>query len=951
MIHRLVLKSVLGVVRFPKITLAISMLMVAICIMLGALRLKVSTDQNELFSPDIPFFSDYLYFIREFPENEAIYVVLRADNPKSPPPAEIWSALADDIVARLRKMPESVSNVYARIPTEQLGSQGLLFAPWREVRETHVTVQKDFVRLVRFFGQQDAGLSGVEAFGLKFLGETRTEQFVRGLATQKPTAEMADFVRLMTESWVAALKYPPEQWSIGGEKGARPDLQSLEPMTDPSRKGYQYIRDQAVAGEHLLLINVYQNRDYGSMDGVSASVEAIRAATNEIAAAYPEFKVALTGRPVLEADEIRTADADTRRAEIIALSVVFVALTLTFISWYDLRQARGARAKMRVLWRGIWLTVAAEVSLAAGIAWTFGWATLTVGRLNLLSTVFVLALIGIGMDYFIQILTRYRQEIGRYKRPEAIWARVFRYVHGPIFTACLGASGAFLVSALTHFRGASELGIIAGGGLLLVLLSGYTVLPAILVLLPVTRPEIPHHRRYPSAEKAHKHRRWQTLILPATYVSAAIVAFAVAMPPRFNPDLISLQAQGLESVDLVRHLPTWSAVVLSKDLDALRPIRDKILREAKYVADTDSLLDAEDKQKWLAQNPVADPPVNWYRPGNIAASAGDQWALVVRDLLKTWRAKIKNDSPADLQAAIAKLSAAADEFASQVDQQKKSDRVAIATRLTRWQQDFVDLLKENLGYLAPGPLNAAALPVELRGHYVSADGVYALYINPKEDLWDTQALGRFSEELKQLVPPQKGIVLTGIAPQVNDSTHEIQKAFLLATLYALGLIVLLVLIDLRSITQTLLAVSVLAFGLPVLLLAMKLLGVSWNYANFFGLPILIGAGHEYGVFMIHRYREVLHNPRRVWGVWDVSDRALLTCAFVTSASFGFLAFAGHRGLRSLGLVMCLGCMAIYLATFLVQRPLLRWRLGRKNVYQQEGAENRGEGTGKIISPK
>ena len=39
---------------------------------------------------------------------------------------------------------------------------------------------------------------------------------------------------------------------------------------------------------------------------------------------------------------------------------------------------------------------------------------LTMGRLNLLSLVFVIALIGIGMDYLIQILTRYRFEKKRY---------------------------------------------------------------------------------------------------------------------------------------------------------------------------------------------------------------------------------------------------------------------------------------------------------------------------------------------------------------------------------------------------------------------------------------------------------------------------------------------------------------------------------------------------------
>src|SRR4029079_15553346 len=107
--------------------------------------------------------------------------------------------------------------------------------------------------------------------------------------------------------------------------------------------------------------------------------------------------------------------------------------------------------------------------------WAFGWAALAVGQLNLLSIVFLLALIGIGMDYLVQILTRYRQEVARRSDAEHVWVGVFHHVALPINTACVGAAGAFLVSMLTQFRGAAQLGIIAGGGLLLCLLAGYVI--------------------------------------------------------------------------------------------------------------------------------------------------------------------------------------------------------------------------------------------------------------------------------------------------------------------------------------------------------------------------------------------------------------------------------------------------------------------------------------------
>ena len=72
-------------------------------------------------------------------------------------------------------------------------------------------------------------------------------------------------------------------------------------------------------------------------------------------------------------------------------------------------------------------------------------------------------------------------------------------------------------------------------------------------------------------------------------------------------------------------------------------------------------------------------------------------------------------------------------------------------------------------------------------------------------------------------------------------------------------------------------------------------------------------------------------------MWDVSDRALLLCGIVTSASFGFMMRAEHHGLQSLGWVMAVGTACIYLAAVVVLRPILTWRLKNKRVYHQNGA--------------
>jgi len=67
---------------------------------------------------------------------------------------------------------------------------------------------------------------------------------------------------------------------------------------------------------------------YTSLTAISETVEAIRAAVREAAKPFGEFRVGVTGRPALEADEMRTTDIDSNRSEVIALIAVFIGLVV-----------------------------------------------------------------------------------------------------------------------------------------------------------------------------------------------------------------------------------------------------------------------------------------------------------------------------------------------------------------------------------------------------------------------------------------------------------------------------------------------------------------------------------------------------------------------------------------------------------------------------------------------
>src|SRR2546421_8640897 len=103
-VQRRILKLVLAVVRRPKLTLAISAIVLAACVAAAIATLRISTDQNKLFSEKVPFFRDFLHFIHIFPENEALYVLIQPKNSAYVPPTARWTDFADAVTDKLRAM-------------------------------------------------------------------------------------------------------------------------------------------------------------------------------------------------------------------------------------------------------------------------------------------------------------------------------------------------------------------------------------------------------------------------------------------------------------------------------------------------------------------------------------------------------------------------------------------------------------------------------------------------------------------------------------------------------------------------------------------------------------------------------------------------------------------------------------------------------------------------------
>jgi predicted RND superfamily exporter protein len=110
---------------------------------------------------------------------------------------------------------------------------------------------------------------------------------------------------------------------------------------------------------------------------------------------------------------------------------------------------------------------------------------------------------------------------------------------------------------------------------------------------------------------------------------------------------------------------------------------------------------------------------------------------------------------------------------------------------------------------------------------------------------------------------------------------------------------------------------------------MVLLGLSMNFFNVFVTAMIIGVGVDYGVHMIHRYREERSGGReRLETGLTQTGKAVVLAALANVVGFGSLAWSSYPGIQSIGYVAVMGSSSSALVALTVLPAYLAIRLER-----------------------
>jgi predicted RND superfamily exporter protein len=266
----------------------------------------------------------------------------------------------------------------------------------------------------------------------------------------------ADFDKLLSST--DALVY-------GGKTGGFLDL-GLGDATDEAgrvadaREFFQYLKKEYLEGrpnstpktrhyyvsedDHYAVLWIKPSFDSENLKLSETLISGVEDKAREVLGADTPFQV--WGRSYNHVHDTRQIQKDIAKTSWIGFGIIFLVL---------IGGLGGVRAAL--------LTIVC-VNLAMG--WVLGFTGLFIGRVNIVTSFLLAILGGLGVEYGIHYIRRYYQERAAGLNKEQATEVSYFQMSRALLSAALTSGGAFLILSLSDFRGFSEMGIIAGFGIL-----------------------------------------------------------------------------------------------------------------------------------------------------------------------------------------------------------------------------------------------------------------------------------------------------------------------------------------------------------------------------------------------------------------------------------------------------------------------------------------------------
>jgi uncharacterized protein len=815
---------------------------------------EINTDINTLISPNLDWRKRDVQFDTAFDRDRTILAVVEAPTP------ELTNSASSALYQKLSGDKQHFEAIQPLGSGEFFEKNGLLFLSTEEV--------------ARFTSQFGSAAPLIEIMagdpsirGLTGALETALAGVKRGQikldSTERPFNQIAQTVEDVLKNGNATFSWR--------------ELVSEKPLTDADRRAF---------------IEFKPILDFNALEPGKDATDAIRQAAADLnLEGQYGARVRLTGPVPIANEEFATV------ADGAVVNGIGTTLVVLFILWMALHSAKIISAVFANLFIGLSITTAIGLKM--------------VGSLNLLSIAFAVLFVGLGVDFGIQFSVRYRSERFKGNDLKTALAKAAERSAVPLSLAAMATASGFMSFLPTDYKGVSELGEIAGVGMLVAFLTSITVLPALLSLLNPPGEDEPVGYAFlaPVDHFLEKHR---VIVVGGTLlVAAAGLPLLYFLHFDFNPmHLRNPNAESIATFLDLRKDPNTGAnainVMTNSEADA-KKIEAKLsqLPEVLNVVSLDSFVpeDQPEKLKLIAQgakvlNPMLNPESVDEAPSdteNVDALKGSAESL----------RKTAGDAKGPGAVASRRL---ADDLSRLADSNEATRQKTQAIFVTPLKV-VLDQLKNSL---QARPVSLNTLPADLVSGWKTKEGLMRVEAEPRGDPNDNDTLRKFAAAVLAAEPTAIGGPVS-----ILKSGDTVVKAFIHAGFWALLVIGLLLWITLRRITDVLLTLVPLLVAGAVTLEICVLIDMPLNFANIVALPLLLGVGVAFKIYYITAWRSGRTNLLQ-----SSLTRAIFFSALTTATAFGSLWLSSHPGTASMGKLLALSLVTTLAAVLLFQPALM-----------------------------
>ena len=815
---------------------------------------RMTTDINQLISPNISWRQREAEMEKAFPHFELIVAAINA------PTQELVEAAANALAQRLSQQKDLFRTIDQPKGGKFFAQNGLLFQSTADLK-SQMDMLTQAQRLVQVLAG-DPSLRGVIQtlqFGLLGVqgGQITLDAMTWPLTQAADTIEKVNAGQPTNFSWYALVQgHPP------------------------------------TSGDLLRFLEIRAVLDYSELEPGRRATDAVRQAAVDldIAGKY-QAQLRLTG-PVPMADEEFSTIKEN--AELNATVTITIVL---FILWLALRWVR--------------IILAVFVCVAVGLAMTAAVGMLLVGTLNLISVYFAVLFVGLGVDFGIQFSVRYRAERHDVDEVHEALLQTGRHAGAPLTLAALATAAGFLSFLPTVYKGVSELGLIAGIGMLIAFATSVTLLPALLsVLKPPSEPEQLGYSALAPVDSFLERHRIAILVVTAVVVTAGL-PLLYWLRFDFNPmNLRSPKTEAVSTYLALKNDPDSGfndIQVLAPSLEAADQVAAKLraLPEVKRVLTLSSFIPADQQQKLpLIYNaakvllPLLNPTAPSQPPTdaqNVSMMGSTVDALRRLAGNSTGSGAVAARRLADAMAALSKADPAV--------RQRLQDIIVQPLRIA---------LDDLRTLLTAREVTRANLPPDLVREWVTAEGKARVDVAPSGDAADNEVLQKFARAVQAVAPEA-----TEGPISILEARREVVVAFIEAGACALLSIGVLLWLTLRRFGDVLLTLVPLLLAGVVTLEICVLIDLPLNFANIIALPLLLGVGVAFKIYYIMAWRAGQTNLLQ-----SVLTRAVTFSACTTATAFGSLWFSSHPGTSSMGKLLAISLLTTMAAAALFQPVLM-----------------------------